>query len=231
MDILKRMSVIWPSAWRALELLTGAKAQLDRPSELPSLRSVVSEPRNKRAAEDSVDSEDVTVTDRSRMITQDHAYRQQAGYPAVSNANHGPASHASASAPSHAQQSYPLSLEMPQSSPSYLQSSYDRWPTDSAAALASFPSSISTSVLPQTYSTGLVDERMGSSMSRSSERQSQRYPQYWNDYSALGQMETNYSVPVTGEIVSQHGGAQPGAGEHHGHQQPMYDQYSMFGES
>ena len=28
MDILNRMSVIWPSAWRALELLTGAKEQL-----------------------------------------------------------------------------------------------------------------------------------------------------------------------------------------------------------
>ncbi|TBU22427.1 fungal-specific transcription factor domain-containing protein [Dichomitus squalens] len=225
MDILKRMSVIWPSAWRALELLTGAKLQLDRPSELPSLRNV-SEPRHKRTASDSVDSEDVTVTDRSRIITQDHAYRQQANYPAISNTSQG---HASAPAPSHAQQSYSLSLEMPPSSGSYLQPSYDRWPTDSSS-LASFPSSISTSVLPQTYSTGLVDERIGSSLGRSSERQSQRYPQYWNDYSALGQMETNYSVPVTSEIVSQHGGAQPGTSDHHGHQQPMYDQYSMFGE-
>lgn len=243
LDMLKRMSVLWPSAWRALELFTGVKAQLERPSELPSLRSVVSEPRHKRAAEDPVGVEDVTVTERSRAVAQDHAYRQPASapYPVVSNASQAPGQGQSSHGPpppSHAQQNYSLSLDMPQGSGSYIQQpSYDRWAADSSA-LSNFPATISTSVLPQTYSTGLVDERMGSGLGRGSDRQSQRYPQYWNDYSALGQMEANYSMPVNmGDMVSHHhtGAHHPTApGDHHGHHQPMYvpDQYNtIFGES
>ncbi len=247
LDMLKRMSVLWPSAWRGLELFTGVKTQLERPSELPSLRSIVSEPRHKRAAEDPVDVENVAVTERSRAVAQDHGYRQpaSASYPVVSNAGQAPgqgqapSSHG-APPPSHAQQSYSLALDMPQGSGSYIQPpSYDRWAADSStAALSSFPASISTSVLPQTYSTGLVDERMGGSgMGRGSDRQSQRYPQYWNDYSALGQMEANYSMPVNmGDMVSHHhpNAHHPAPGDHHGHHQPMYvpDQYNtIFGES
>lgn len=227
MNILKRMNVIWPSAWRALELLTGAKAQLDRPLELPMLRGVTSEPRLKRAAEEPADAEDVTITDGSRVLSHGQVYHQQADYPVLPPSSQGQASHTA----SHAQHGYALSLDLPQAGPSttYIPPAYDRWPADSSA-LSNFSGSLSTSVLPQTYSTGLVDERMATSMGRSSERHSQRYPQYWNDYSALGQMEATYSVPVMGEMVSQHGGAQHPAG--HGQQQPMYvpNQYPMFGE-
>ncbi|KAI9068641.1 hypothetical protein FKP32DRAFT_1683251 [Trametes sanguinea] len=182
----------------------GARAQAAKPSDAPPppSRGSVSEPRNKRAAEEPIE-EDADVPERSRSaLSQDSAYRPQTGY----------------------------TLDMPHSAPpaptsSYLPSSYDRWPTDSSA-LSSFSGSLSTSVLPQQYSTGLVDERMGGAMGRGSERPSARYPQYWNDYSALSQMETTYGVPVMGEMVAQHGGAQQGDG------QSMYvqDQYSsMFG--
>ena len=229
MDVLKRMSVIWPSAFRALELLTGAKASLNRPSDVSSVRSSFSETRNKRAAEDPIDPEDVTITDRSRVVADSQVSRQHPSYSVVPGQNQGQGqpSHVSG----HTQDGYTLSIDVSQSSaPStYMQSSYDRWPTDNSSSLSNFSGSISTSVLPQQYSTGLVDERMGASVNRSSERQSQRYPQFWNDYSALGQMETTYSVPVMGEMVPPHGSGQTSSA---GHQQSMYvsDQYSMFGE-
>lgn len=50
--------------------------------------------------------------------------------------------------------------------------------------------SLSTSVLPQQFSTGFVDERSH----RGQDRAPQRFPQYWNDYSALGQMDAAYPV-------------------------------------
>lgn len=236
MEILRKMSVIWPSAWRALELLMSARATLDRLSEVPSVRSSFSETRNKRAAEDAIE-EDVTVTDRSRMVTQDsqQVSPHQPHYPLNPSQSQSPVQ--GQSGHTSGQHGYSLSIDVPQSSApaAYMPPSYDRWPTDgtSSSSLTNFGGSISTSVLPQQYSTGLVDGRIGTSMTRSSERQSQRYPQYWNDYSALGQMETTYSVPVIGEMVSHHQHGSAGHSSAAGHQQGMYvpsDQYPMFGE-
>ncbi|KAI0800103.1 fungal-specific transcription factor domain-containing protein [Fomes fomentarius] len=236
MEILRKMSVIWPSAWRALELLLSAKATIDRMSEVPSVRSSFSETRNKRAAEDAIE-EDVTVTDRSRMVTQDsqQVSPHQPHYPLNPSQSQSPVQ----GQPGHTsgQHGYSLSIDAPQSSApaAYMQPSYDRWPTDgtSSSSLTNFSGSISTSVLPQQYSTGLVDGRIGTSMSRNPERQSQRYPQFWNDYSALGQMETTYSVPVIGEMVSQHQHGSAGHSSAAEQQQGMYvpsDQYPLFGE-
>ena len=241
MSVLRRMSVTWPSAYRALELLTGARAQLARTSEAPSLRSVVSEPRLKRAADDSADREDVTVSPAPRTLSQE-AYRAQSNYVVPSQ----PTSHSpQLPSPPHQHQPHPSQPQQQSSylamdlhsnggaqaaSTGYMSASYDRWAPD-ASALTGFNGSISTSVLPQQYSTGLVDsglERAGG------ERTSARHPQYWNDYSALGQMETTYGVPVMGEMVSQHGSAHPHPHPHAQQQaHPMYvsEQYSMFGES
>ncbi|EIW53654.1 uncharacterized protein TRAVEDRAFT_174477 [Trametes versicolor FP-101664 SS1] len=226
MEVLQRMRVIWPSAWRALELLHGAKAQLERPTaDAPPSRGPIPSPRNKRSAEEPIEEEVEEVPERSRStVSQDSVvYRQAASYPVATSPgqshSQGQASHAPAG------QGYALPMDLPQGGPSpYMPPSYDRWAADTSA-LSNFSGSLSTSVLPQQYSTGLVDERMGSSLGRSAERQSARYPQYWNDYSALGQMETTYGVPVMGEMVSPHGGAQQGDAP------SMYvpDQYSMFG--
>ncbi|KAI0640400.1 fungal-specific transcription factor domain-containing protein [Trametes meyenii] len=231
MDILQRMRIIWSSAWRALELLHGAQAQLERPAELPLLRGSVSEPRQKRAAEEPIE-EEMDVPERSRSALSQEStsmYRQTANYPVAGtpSQSQSPTQSQSQSQASHASsQSYTLQMDLPQAgASSYIPApSYDRWPTDSST-LSNFSGNLSTSVLPQQYSTGLVDERMGSSLSRNSERQSTRYPQYWHDYSSLGQMETTYGVPVIGEMVPQHGNAQQGD------QQSMYvqDQYAMFG--
>ncbi|TFK80053.1 hypothetical protein K466DRAFT_504549 [Polyporus arcularius HHB13444] len=267
MDVLKRMSVVWPSAWRALELLTGAKAQLERPpSEVPALRSAGSEPRNKRAAEDPADREDldgdgdvdvdvpdVTVANRTRMVASDSqpVYRQPPPQQQQQQQSYAPVVPQAQASPTPTQQqqqhSYALSMDaMSQGSSSsgYLQSNYDRWPTPSAeSSLSSYGGgSLSTSVLPQQYSTGLVDS---AGLGRSAERGSgghghghgQRFPAFWNDYSALGQMETTYGVPVMGEMGQAGHAHAHAAGDHSAHAHPhhphgsMYvqDQYSMFG--
>ncbi|KAI0943292.1 hypothetical protein AcW1_002495 [Taiwanofungus camphoratus] len=209
MDVLKRMRNIWPSAWRALELLHGAKVNTQHNQELDILKSRAPD-RPKRSAEHPLDQDD--TNDAARLMTSEQIYRQQHSFAGVSES------------PTPAHAGFSLgNLHLPSGDTSTYLHSYDRWSSD--APIPNFGGSLSTSVLPQQYSTGLVDERMPSGMSRHPDRHSQRYPQYWSDYSALGQMDTTYGVPVIGDMVTQHAGASQG--DH----SSMYvqDQYSMFG--
>ncbi|KAH9941542.1 fungal-specific transcription factor domain-containing protein [Amylocystis lapponica] len=209
MDVLKRMQVLWPSAWRALELLYGAKPNMPQ-AELPKQRAI----RPKRSAEHSLDQDDTDVG--ARLITSDQLYRQQHGFPDVAGSSSG-------SSPAQASHAFTMGLHLPAGDSSAYVPSYDRWSTE--ASLPNLSGSLSTSVLPQQYSTGLIDERIPHNLSRNPERHGQRYPQYWSDYSVFGQMDTTYGVPVMGDLVSQHTGAS------HGDQSGMYvhDQYAMFG--
>lgn len=190
MDILERMQRVWPSAWRANELLHGSKVLSH--TEL----SGSSPERVKRVAEPSEED-----TMHHGRLSNGQIYRQPLTIPATSGPN---------------PQAYPLHLDMtPSESPTFYQS-YTRWPHE--GSMPGISGALSTSVLPQQYSTGLIDERM----QRNPDRQS-RYPQYWNDYSALGQMDTTYAMPVIEELVPQHsGGAQA--------EQQMYvpDQFSLY---
>ncbi|KAH9937840.1 fungal-specific transcription factor domain-containing protein [Epithele typhae] len=219
MEILQRMSIIWPSAYRALELLTGAKSQL---TSTPWLRSVASEPRLKRRAEDDAgDLEGAVTPGPGRSLSQE-AYRAQTSYIVPSQ-------------PQPQQQAHPQPHQQQQSGFSSLS-------MDLQGGSNYMQASISTSVLPPQYSTGLVDERgMGGALDRAGAGGDGRNPRYWNDYSALPQMETTYGMPVLGDsagLVHGHGhgahghGHQPAHG-HHGSAQNhgMYvsDQYSMFG--
>ncbi|CCM05389.1 uncharacterized protein FIBRA_07605 [Fibroporia radiculosa] len=204
MDVLKRMRILWGSAWRALELLQGSKVNTQHAQDtVAALRPRVSD-RNKRSAEHSLDQQ---ADDNARMLANEQLYRAPPGLPA----------------PSPVHQSFAMnSLQMvPAESPTF--HSYDRWTSE--ASLPSYGANLSTSVLPQQYSTGLVDERLSSGISRHSERQSQRYPQYWNDYSSLGQMDTSYGVPVIGDMVAHH------ASGTHSDQPSMYvqDYANIFG--
>ncbi|KAL6306894.1 fungal-specific transcription factor domain-containing protein [Sparassis latifolia] len=196
MDVLKRMQILWPSAFRALELLHGAKPSSPEPE---ISRSRLSD-RPKRAAEQSLDHED--TNDGARLLTSDQLYRQQQSYHNVAP-----------SSPPASQQGF-IGLNLPPGDSSAYMPQYDRWAGETT--LPSFAGSLTTSVLPQQYSTGLVGERLPPSITRSTERQGQRYPQYWSDYSALGQMDTTYGVPVIGEMVPQHANA------------PQPDQPSMY---
>ena len=203
MDVLDRMHRVWPSAFRANELLHGSKV----------LHQAITQPlpspgeRPKRVADALEDD----TTGSPRQPNGQPPYRDPQPY-----------SDTNGSAPSD-QQNFTIDLSMPPANetPSYYPPQYNRW-TPSDNAMQSMPGSLSTSVLPQQYSTGLVDERL----QRSQERPSNRYPQYWSDYSTLGQMDPAYSMPVMGEIVPQHSPAPPS-------DQPMYvsDQYSLFSES
>ena len=209
MDILERMQRVWPSAFRANELLHGSRVH-QRPTNIVVSPAPASE-RTKRIA-DALEEEDAAHSPRSATV---HTYRgpQQQIF-----SEDGPA--APASAP--AEQPNYIDLNMtPAENPSYYQSQYNRW-APAEHAIASIPSSLSTSVLPQQFSTGLVDDRM----QRNQDRPSNRYPQYWSDYSALGQMDPAYAMPVMGDMVPQHSPTPQS-------DQPMYvsDQYSLYSES
>lgn len=196
MDTLKLMQSVWPSAWRANQLLRGSKVHtLDtRASASPA-----GSERNKRTAERLNDDVGQDV-----RISGSHMYRQSQNFARPSNGGH---------------PGFPLAIDdLPSTeSPTFFQS-FDRWAPDNS--ISTYPSSLSTSVLPQQYSTGLMDERSH----RPPDRPNQRYPQYWSDYGALGQMETTYGVPLVGGMVPQNSAPSRG-------QQPVYSpdhQYSVF---
>ncbi|CAL1709508.1 unnamed protein product [Somion occarium] len=273
MDVLHRMQNVWPSAWRAYQLLSGAKVPLvARDSMSPS-----SSERQKRPAEHALEldyPEEQRVTDQSpqpsvvddRRVSIDslrpqssgseHLYRarpsqQQQTQPQIQpspqpqtqhqpqprlpqpqaphpqthhqhQSQHGQGYPSRASS-SHAQSNFALGLDLPTAaSPTFFQPFNDRWASESP--LSNYPSTLTTSVLPQQYSTGLIDERV----QRGHERQPQRFPQYWSDYSSLGQMEAPYGVPMVGPDMVPPAHQATRSSQHT--QQPPYpqDQYSVF---
>lgn len=193
MYILERMHYVWPAAWRANQLLSGSKMA---PQSTITLKATTPE-RHKRVAESL--NEDSNAQNASGSVGSD-VFRQPQGFTEGNSAQ------------SHA--GFPLQLDIqPTDSPAFYQP-YSRWNADNLSG------TLSTSVLPQQYSTGLVDERVQRNQDRPS-----RYPQYWSDYSAMGQMDAAYGMPVMSDMVSQ----QPAQAD-----QQMYvpqDQYSLYSES
>jgi hypothetical protein len=215
MDALKYMEVVWPSAGRALELLRGSKVNTKqllptRPSQLPE--------RQKRPADSSFDNEDA-------LEQRGHLPSPRANYvPARSNP-YPPSNYPAV------QDNYLDGLDLNQATSSTsnvpFYSSHERWPSTSYAA-AQFPGPLSTSVLPQLYSTGLVDDQSSALRYRSQQRVNEqasspgRYPQYWNDLATFPQLGSTYGT------VS----AQPESGPM---TQPVSlylpDQYNLYSES
>lgn len=191
MHILERMHFVWPAAWRANELLQGVKVQ---PSQIVPPKIATPE-RTKRLAE-SMDEDQAA---QNGTVNGD-AFRQAQGF----GENGAGAS----------QSAFPLQLDIPAADSQSFYQSYPRWNAENP--LPTLTSSLSTSVLPQQYSTGLVDDRVQRSQDRAG-----RYPQYWSDYSAMGQMDTSYSMPVMGDMVSPQSAQAD---------QQMYvpDQYSLY---
>lgn len=178
MDILHRMQSIWPSAWRAYQLLQGSKVQSQDPRVSVSPGGT---DRRKRSAENPLEQPQFPES----------LYRHPPTYARLPPSSH---------PPSHAQPGY-IALDMPSPEPQYF-SEFDRWGPSAAAGMHNYASgTLSTSVLPQQFSTGFVDERVH----RSQERTAQRFPQYWNDYSALGQMDATYNVPPNGMVPTDAG--------------------------
>ncbi|EKM56762.1 uncharacterized protein PHACADRAFT_254069 [Phanerochaete carnosa HHB-10118-sp] len=193
MFVLNRMHYVWPAAWRANELLHGVKVL---PSQGVPLRISTSE-RTKRIADTMEEGQTA-----QNAPTNGGAYRQGQGF-----GENGSGS---------SQPTFPLQLEIPSAEPQPFYQSYPRWNAENP--LPTLTSSLSTSVLPQQYSTGMVDDRAQRSQDRPG-----RYPQYWSDYTAMGQIDTSFNMPVMGGMVSPQSAQAD---------QQMYaaDQYSLYND-
>ena len=110
-----------------------------------------------------------------------------------------------------------------------LYNSYERMPHDAAMGL---PAGLSTSVLPQQYSTGFVDDRPVMHRSAANVDDGHgRYSQYWSDYSMghpssmLGSM---YDLSVMAQAGSPHHERHP-SGHVHAPPHPQADYQSATG--
>ncbi len=175
MEVLKAMAVLWPSAGRAHELLRGAEVNSGhqiRPAEAPKPVD-----RYKRPAEGSLDDRSVGMQT----------------YPGRSS-NYTPNL--------HPPQVYSVNgtAEVQYTQPSSYYSSYDRpWASEHPNHNVAYPGPLSTSALPQVYSTGLSDARPALSRNVSHGVEPHpRYPQYWNDYSAYSPLNHGVEYPQTG---------------------------------
>ena len=203
MDVLQRMSIAWPSAGRAWELLYGSKANQQNFVCSVSATDVVR--TQKRTADHFLDDDaslyqvelqSIAAGDQSEAV---HSQPQPGQHPTLGSS----------------QNFYSFS---------------DRWPGDGGPA--EFAGSLSTSVLPQQYSTGFFDRAatrgsntsssagvgVGSQQELSPSRRG--YPRYWSDYSALSQLGTPFANPLEHES-QQH--QQP-----HSQTFPISGQYSLW---
>ncbi|THV03041.1 hypothetical protein K435DRAFT_775205 [Dendrothele bispora CBS 962.96] len=193
-DILKTMEVVWPSAGRALELLQGAKLDLEsgilgattslnhghkRPLErgagIEQGHYQLQYPSNSPPLPPPVDN------------TPFRTYTVHGNpYPTVTPV-HSPAS----SATSH----YPAPTN------------YQRWPLQNQYGTVPFNAAVSTSSLSQSYSTGLVGDRIpaishhgrpaaptasNNDHHHNSSNDSQYPPEFWNNYSTYPRLENSY---------------------------------------
>ncbi|KAF9030317.1 hypothetical protein BDZ89DRAFT_985448 [Hymenopellis radicata] len=196
MEILGEMETIWPSASRARDLLQGAKVQYDATkSGLPAPE------RFKRTAEHPL-NDTVMEDPPSRRGSQNFPMR---------TSNYTPSgAHASVFTPTGAVDIQYSAAGSSQSPATYFPS-YDRqWQGENQS---NYP--VSTSGLPQVYSTGLNLDRRHST--HGSEHHP-RYPQYWNDYSSYPPLAGGNAYPPAQPPV-------PQPNQDHLHSMFMPDQY------
>jgi hypothetical protein len=197
MDALKKMEIVWPSAGRALDLLAGSKFNLQE-AELTALSH--HQGHRKRSAAQALEAE---------SSKQGQGPSGAADYPPLRSQDYDtPAKYVN----DGDKQAYTNGVDLPSGVPyvndagnsvSYMQS-YARWPSDGNITQP-FPGSLSTSVLSQLYSTGLVDGHVPPGIHMYSNaydrhdvyEKGSRYSQYWNHYVATPQLATGYGhVPV-----------------------------------
>lgn len=207
MDALQDMDAVWPSALRAYELLRGCDPLNKKASKGAQFGQLVTrqsgQERQKRAAEHAADSED--------------AYQRSQLHVPSSSGLAPPQPYAQ---PWRSTQLTPMSQgagpgQPGDFSPTSQHSSYYPWPSDGTSYVP-FPGTLSTSVLPQMYSTGLIDERrpphtltssqhaqtrsnghsvggvVGGGQGGYESTNGGRYPQFWNDYTSFPQMGMAY---------------------------------------
>jgi len=186
------IETVWPSAARALELLRGAKVNL-QDSDFMSQSQASTRP--KRSAAQPLDDSDQlngrffngpadnVPSTRPNGLGTNYIYPTTTVF-----VPHTPLS----SHQSNASAISPMSAPSP--------TNY-RWHSEDFHTHHSFSNNapLSTSVLPQLYSTGFGDDRGHVPSSRhqphddqNSQVQPTRYPQYWNDYSTFPQLAPTY---------------------------------------
>ena len=205
MDVLRRMSIAWPSAGRAWELLYGSKANLK--NAVGPLTTTDSVRTQKRTADHFLDDEVSLYRVELHPTTQGER----------SEVLHGQPPSEPESSLGSSQNFYPLC---------------DRWPGD--GSLNDFAGSLSTSVLPQQYSTGFFERgvvrgsnanstaEVGISPQQESPVGRRGYSRYWNDYSALSQLGAPFANSI-GHDDQQHP-------QHHSQGYPISGPYSLYGE-
>ncbi|KAG9313734.1 hypothetical protein JVU11DRAFT_6088 [Chiua virens] len=207
MDALHDMEAVWPSAARAHELLRGCDPlnknapKEGRYGQLVTHQSGLDRP--KRAAEHAADLEDAYERSQMRVPSSGGSLGSSQPYAQTwRSTQYAPV----------AQNGGPGQGDFSPSTTGH--SSYYPWPSD-GGSYAPFPGTLSTSVLPQMYSTGLIDDRrLPPSLTSSQHGHARlnghssaggvghggfestngggRYPQYWNDYTSFPQMGMTY---------------------------------------
>jgi hypothetical protein len=202
MEALHKMEIVWPGAGRALELLRECKVNLEE-AELGRLSNCPD--RNKRPAEQTLDD----IFDHHQLSDTTYANLQSQNYGSTGYGGNDvlTVQHGSANVPY-----------------------FPSWSTDPSNPF-SFAGTLSTSVLPQMYSTGLGSGR-GPSMMQSqfqpTEEQTDgnvglcRLPQFWNDYTGFPPLDSG--VPISSNETQRR--ATLVAQDDY-----LAEQYSMYGES
>ena len=171
METLRSVDVIWPSARRAWELLNGNKVNLLGPSSrICSDHPTERQQQHKRPAD----------TQLSENAPRDGGGSQASGFNQVYTNGTGDMA------------SYPSLVDPSNHSPYY---DYSRWlgTTDMLGNTAA--NNLSTSLLPQQYSTGFVGNvgRGAQGQRHRGNDPSARYAQpLWTDHSAMGQLDPTY---------------------------------------
>lgn len=212
MDALQDMDAVWPSALRAYELLRGCDPLNKKASKGAQFGQLVTrqsgQERQKRAAEHAADSEDAYQRSQlhvpsSSGLAPPQPYAQPWRSTQLTPMSQG------------AGPGQPGDFSPTTSLPTSQHSSYYPWPSDGTSYVP-FPGTLSTSVLPQMYSTGLIDERrpphtltssqhaqtrsnghsvggvVGGGQGGYESTNGGRYPQFWNDYTSFPQMGMAY---------------------------------------
>ncbi|KLO15521.1 hypothetical protein SCHPADRAFT_259949 [Schizopora paradoxa] len=220
LDCLRKVEVVWPSATRAWELLHGAKGNI-RDQEM--VFAPISRP-NKRSAEEL------------SFSNQEHAL-------GASQKNDGANLFTAPPPPATGFPSGTLENTGDEESPLVFFTSYDRWSSDNSLP---FHSGLSTSVLPQQYSTGFADARAAQADAQrhtpmvDHPGSGGRYPQFWNDYTGIGQpssmLSSMYGMTMMPQTAAQQPSApQDASGQQQQQQQqlqqPMFmnNQFNLFG--
>lgn len=171
MEVLRTMNVIWPSAGRAWELLDGNKVNRLGPSPKTHSENLAGRQQHlKRPADTQLPDNSPRNSSGSQASDFNQVYTSGASDMG----------------------SYPSLVDPNNHSPYY---DYSRW-LGSTDLLGNTPTNnLSTSLLPQQYSTGFVGNvsRSGQSHRHRGSDPSTRYAQpLWTDHSAMGQLDPTY---------------------------------------